>query len=134
MRLPDWDKRLAAYIEEVRYIPFERGVHDCFIFAVKCEEEISGVTRFPELYKAKYHNLFGANKAFLKNGYRGMFDCIDRRCMEIDVNMMQRGDWAAVDSPEGLAIGVCVGSKIAVVGENGLIFLNNTEAKAAWSI
>ena len=134
MRLPDWDKRLTAYIEEVRHLPFQRGVHDCFIFAVKCEEAISGVTRFPELYQAKYSNLFGANKAFLKNGYRGMLDCIDKRCIETDVNLIQRGDWAAVPSHEGLAIGVCVGSKIAVVGENGLIFLNNIEAKAAWSI
>ena len=63
-----------------------------------------------------------------------MFDCIDRRCMEIDVNFLQRGDWAAIDSPEGLAIGVCVGNKIAAVGENGLVFVNNTEARAAWSI
>ena len=134
MRLPDWDKRLAAYIEEVRYIPFERGVHDCFIFAVKCEEAISGVTRFPELYKAKYHSHFGANKAFIKNGYRGMLDCIDSRCIQIDVNMIQRGDWAAIDAPDGIAVGVCVGSKIAAVGQKGLVFTSTNNAKAAWSI
>lgn len=134
MRLPGWEKALANYIEEVRHTPFKRGEHDCFIFAVKCEEAISGVTRFPELYQAKYHNLFGANKAFIKNGYRGMLNCIDSRCIEIDVNFMQRGDWVAIDSHEGLAIGVCVGNKIAGVGEDGLVFLDNSKAKAAWSI
>lgn len=134
MRLSDWDRRLAAYIEEVRYRPFEWGKHDCFTFAVKCEEAISGVTRFPELYKANYHSSFGANKAFIKNGYRGMLDCINRRCVQININMLKRGDWAALDMPEGMAIGVCIGDKIAATSANGLLFFDLKDAKAGWSI
>ena len=134
MRLPDWDKRLATYIEEARQIPFEWGNHDCFTFAVKCEEAISGVTRFPELYKAEYHSQFGANKAFIKNGYRGMVDCINRRCVQINPNMLRRGDWAAFDTPEGLAIGVYAGNKVVAVGENGLAFVEPKDVKKAWEI
>jgi len=134
MRYADWDKRLAAYIEEVRQMPFEWGKHDCFTFAVKCEEAISGVTRFPELYKAEYHSQFGANKAFMKNGYRGMIDCINRRCVQINPNMLQRGDWAAIDTPDGLAIGVDVGGKIAAPSINGLVFFKTKDAKSGWSI
>jgi hypothetical protein len=134
MRLPDWDRRLIAYIEEVRHKPFCWGQHDCFTFAVKCEEAISGVTRFPELYKAKYYNKFGANKAFIKNGYRGMIDCINRRCIQTNPDMLQRGDWAAFDTPDGLAIGVDVGGKIAAAGFDGLVFIELKDAKAGWSI
>ena len=134
MRLADWDKRLAGYIEEVRHISFEWGRHDCFTFAVKCEEAVSGVTRFPELYKAEYHSQFGANKAFMKNGYRGMVDCINRRCVEINQNMLRRGDWAAFDTPEGLAIGVYAGNKVVAVGENGLVFVEPKDVKKAWEI
>jgi len=134
MRLSDWDKRFTAYIEDVRYTPFMWGKHDCFTFAVKCEEAISGVTRFPELYKAKYHSQFGANKAFMKNGYRGMIDCVNRRCIPINVNMLQRGDWCALDMPGGIVIGVCTGNKIAATGQNGLVFLDIKDAKSGWSI
>lgn len=134
MRLADWDKRLAAYIEEVRHTPFKWGKHDCFTFAVKCEEAISGVTRFPELYKSEYHSQFGATKAFMKNGYRGMIDCINRRCVQINPNMLQRGDWAAFDAPDNIAIGVCVGNKIAATGFDGLVFIDIKDVKAGWSI
>ena len=134
MRLPDWEKRLINYIEEVRHIPFQWGFHDCFTFAVKCEVAISGVTRFPELYQANYNNSFGAKKAFLKNGYRGMIDCINRRCVQVHVNMLQRGDWAALDMPEGIAIGVCTGDKIAATSADGLVFFNLKAAKLGWSI
>tara|TARA_Y100000592_G_scaffold34148_1_gene54299 strand:+ start:302 stop:607 length:306 start_codon:yes stop_codon:yes gene_type:complete len=101
---------------------------------VRCEEAVCGKTRFPELYKAKYTNQFGSMRAFMREGYYGMIDCLDQRLDEIDMRVARRGDWAAVGTPDGLAIGVLTGDKIAVTGEHGLIFSSYQSAVKAWRI
>ncbi len=134
MRLPDWESKFFSVVEKSRHKKFEWGKHDCFTFAVQCEEAINGRTRFPELFTSKYTNAFGANKSFIKHGYRGMLDCINKRCDEVHINMIKRGDWAAIDTPDGIAIGVCIGENIAATGFDGLVFISNKKSKIGWSI
>ena len=73
-------------------------------------------------------------RAFMREGYYGMIDCLHQRLDEIDMAIAQRGDWAAVGTPDGLAIGVLTGDKIAVTGEHGLIFSPYQSAVKAWGI
>lgn len=132
--MADWQIELNDQIEAHRDEPFDWGVNDCFTFAVKCEQAKTGKTRFPELFRAKYANQFGSIKAFMKNGYRGMMDCVNARCQEKPIAMAERGDWVCFDTPDGEAIGVCIGVNFAAVGEDGLIFLPMSRAKKVWSI
>ncbi len=133
-RIVGWEANLIETIEIYRHEPFAWATNDCFTFAVRCEEAVCGKTRFPELYRAEYKNQFGSMRAFMREGYYGMIDCLDQRLYEIDMSVAQRGDWAAVGTPDGLAIGVLTGDKIAVTGEHGLIFSSYQLAVKAWRI
>jgi hypothetical protein len=133
-RIAGWEKNLNETIEAYRSEPFKWGSNDCFTFAVRCEEAICGKTRFPELYKAEYTNQFGSMRAFMREGYYGMIDCLHQRLDEIDMTVAKRGDWAAVGTTHGLAIGVVTGDKIAVTGEHGLVFLPYSSAVKSWRI
>ena len=89
-RIAGWEKNLNETIETYRSEPFVWGANDCFTFAVRCEEAVCGKTRFPELYKAEYTNQFGSMRAFMREGYYGMIDCLHQRLDEIDMAVAQR--------------------------------------------
>jgi hypothetical protein len=38
------------------------------------------------------------------------------------------------DAGDGIALGVCIGAKIAAVGQDGLLMLPMNEAIQAWSV
>lgn len=133
-RVAGWEANLIETIEIYRHEPFAWATNDCFTFAVRCEEAVCGKTRFPELYKAKYTNQFGSMRAFMREGYYGMIDCMDQRLDEIDMRVARRGDWSVVGTPDGLAVGVLTGEKIAVTGEKGLLFFDYSQGVKAWRI
>lgn len=133
-RVAGWEANLIETIEIYRHEPFAWATNDCFTFAVRCEEAVCGKTRFPELYKAKYTNQFGSMRAFMREGYYGMIDCMGQRLDEIDVGVARRGDWSVVGTPDGLAVGVLTGDKIAVTGEKGLLFFDYSQGVKAWRI
>jgi len=133
-RIAGWEANLIETIETYRHEPFAWSKNDCFTFAVRCEEAVCGRTRFPELYKAEYKNRFGSMRAFMREGYYGMIDCMDQRLDEIDMRVARRGDWSVVGTPDGLAVGVLTGDKIAVTGEKGLVFFDYAEGLKTWRI
>ena len=133
-RVAGWEANLIETIEIYRHEPFAWATNDCFTFAVRCEESVCGKTRFPELYQAKYTNQFGSMRAFMREGYYGMIDCMDSRLDEIDMRVARRGDWSVVGTPDGLAVGVLTGEKIAVTGEKGLLFFDYAQGVKAWRI
>ena len=133
-RVAGWEANLIETIEIYRHEPFEWATNDCFTFAVRCEEAVCGKTRFPELYNAKYTNQFGSMRAFMREGYYGMIDCMAQRLDEIDMRVARRGDWSVVGTPDGLAVGVLTGDKIAVTGEQGLLFFDYSQGVKAWRI
>tara|TARA_Y100000114_G_C11732548_1_gene314398 strand:+ start:760 stop:1215 length:456 start_codon:yes stop_codon:yes gene_type:complete len=133
-RVAGWEANLIKTIEIYRHEPFAWATNDCFTFAVRCEEAVCGKTRFPELYKAEYINQFGSMRAFMREGYYGMIDCMDQRLDEIDMRVARRGDWSVVGTPDGLAVGVLTGDKIAVTGEQGLLFFDYAQGVKAWRI
>ncbi len=63
-----------------------------------------------------------------------MIDCMDQRLHEIDMRVAQRGDWSVVGTPDGLAVGVLTGDKIAVTGGQGLLFFDYAQGVKAWRI
>tara|TARA_Y100000401_G_scaffold11541_1_gene7893 strand:+ start:9738 stop:10160 length:423 start_codon:yes stop_codon:yes gene_type:complete len=133
-RVAGWEANLIETIEIYRHEPFAWATNDCFTFAVRCEEAVCGKTRFPELYKAEYTNQFGSMRAFMREGYYGMIDCMDQRLDEIDMRVARRGDWSVVGTPDGLAVGVLTGDKIAVTGEKGLLFFDYSQGVKAWRV
>ena len=48
--------------------------------------------------------------------------------------MAKRGDVASIDTPDGDALSLVVGDKVAGLGKEGLVFLPLTSAKRAWKV
>jgi formylmethanofuran dehydrogenase subunit D len=46
----------------------------------------------------------------------------------------KRGDVILFDCGDGDALGICIGDKIAVMGQDGLVILPMSECLKAWSV
>lgn len=132
-RLADWPDRLAAHIEEWRHKKFEWGKADCALFCLYAEKAMCGSSRFDD-FIGKYRSAAGSAKALLKIGGGDLAASVGARLSDIEVFKAQRGDVALIDTPEGDALSLIIGSKIAAMGKDGLIFLPLDAAKRAWKV
>ena len=128
MRLEGWERRLQAYLDEIG--PFQWGKTDCCMFTVGAVEAVSGVN-YGKGYR--YKTAAGAARVLAKEG--GVSAIATKYLGEPkSVKMAQRGDVVSFETGEGIALGVCVGDKIAAMQEGGLIFLPMNQAIKAWSV
>ena len=109
---------------------FEWGTNDCCMFAVGAVKAITGVD-----YGAgyRYKTEKGAAKVLAK---AGGVEAIATKCLGESISPLyaQRGDVVSFESGKGLALGICVGDKIAAMRENGLMFLPMSQALKGWSV
>ena len=132
-RLVDWPTRLNDHIEEWRHKKFEWGKSDCALFCLYAEKAICGSSRFDD-FIGKYRSAAGSAKALLKIGAGNLAARVGARLPEIKVLEAQRGDVALIDTPDGDALSLVVGDKVAAMGKNGLVFLPLMSAKKAWKV
>ncbi|MBB4620123.1 DUF6950 family protein, partial [Sphingomonas abaci] len=66
-RYPDWEARLAAYLEPLRARPFAWGRHDCSTFAAGAVEAMTGVDPMPE-FRGRYSTARGSVRALRRFG------------------------------------------------------------------
>lgn len=132
MRLPDWQSRLDAVIEAVRYEPYQVGVHDCFRLTCRVIEALTGVDRWPQFA-----------------GYRTRWEALERMA-EHGSNFDDAADWffgtervAPGEARRGDIVmliedtkhlGVCIGAHAAVITDAGLAFVPLEYAICAWRI
>jgi hypothetical protein len=50
------------------------------------------------------------------------------------VSYAKRGDVILYDCGKGDALGICIGDKIAVIGEDGLVILPMSQCLKSWSV
>lgn len=129
MRLDGWESRMAQALEETG--AFEWGTNDCCMFVFRVAEAITGID-YAKPYRG-YKTSKGAARRLLK--YGGVEGVANNSFGESKKPLLaKRGDAVLVKSNDDLALGVCVGDKIAVVTETGLILISMREAINAWSI
>ena len=128
MRQEGWERRLQAYIDTVG--PFEWGKTDCCMFTGGAVHVMTG-QHFGEGYQ--YRTAAGAAKALARHG--GV-SAIATKYLGApkSIKLAQRGDVVSFDAGEGIALGICVGDKIAAMQKGGLIFLPLSAAIKAWSV
>jgi len=134
MRLAGWDARLAALIEDARNRPYELGAHDCFRMACRVIEALTGVDRWPEFagYRTRRQTLalLAAHGASFEAAGDWFFGGA-----RIDWKQARRGDVAAVATADGEKhFAVCVGSRMACLAPDGLLFLPMSAALCAWKV
>jgi len=129
MRLEGWESKMAKALEETG--AFEWGTNDCCMFVFRVAEAISGVD-YAKPYRG-YKTAKGAARRLLKHG--GVEGVAINSFGEPKKPLLaKRGDAVLVKSVDDLTLGICVGDKIAVVTETGLILISMREAINAWSI
>ena len=152
MRFEDWPRRLAAFVETMRGAKFDWGSFNCFHFPADAVLTMTGVDPLKPLRGAKYkteRGAIGALRRFLGPRSKGLsVDAIIESAArklyagfpEIGPLYAQRGDVCLVDAPvtegrDGVALGVCLGSRVAVLSSaGGIIDVPITAVRRAWRV
>lgn len=134
MRLEGWESRLWALVEDARAKPYVLGEHDCFRFACRVIEALTGTDRWPEFagYRTKREALrklahFGSS--FESAG--DWFFC----SANVSPKLARRGDIACVETEDGEKhLGVCLGRDTAVLAPDGLLMIPILVCRCAWRV
>lgn len=101
-RLPDWEKRLAAHVDDAMVRSFEWGQHDCALFAAGAVDAMCG-TAIADEFRGEYDDLAGANTILALRGWSTLADAARQWCGEALERPLygKRGD--VVWIPAGIA-------------------------------
>jgi hypothetical protein len=113
-RKPDWDARLAAYLDPLRARPFAWGTHDCCIFTAGAVEAMTGVDPMPE-FRGRYSTAIGSARALTRFGKGTLEATLDAKFEAVPEALAHRGDIIMSDG----ALGICWGSALIAVGLEG---------------
>jgi hypothetical protein len=129
MRLPDWEPRLDAVLNQWGQQQFEWGRWDCALLAADCIEALTG-TDPAAAFRGRYSTKQGAAAALRKYGAGTLKATLDAATDgQIPPALAQRGD---VVMFQGNA-GVCMGRMSLFIGE-GLEQVPTLDCETAWGV
>jgi hypothetical protein len=138
-KVAHWERHLAEYVESQRNTPFRWGEFDCAIFAREALAVQYGEIVVPH-FAGRYKTAKGAAR-FLRSFFDAdsLQTALSRYMIEIDPRLAQRGDIVSIrdDSPiEGVgeALGVCMGSRLAVTTLAGVAYIDRSSVDRAWRL
>lgn len=118
MRHPDWYARLAAYVAQVEAQPFVPGRFDCALFAAGAVEAMTGVDLAAH-WRGRYRSVRGGVRVLRAEGYADHVALAAAHFEAIPPAMAGIGDLGVVPSDTGHAMGVVLGSTVAVLRPEG---------------
>ncbi len=131
MRVPDWSKRLSAVLTTSVGRELVWGRHDCFTFAGKVAEALTGFDPTAVLHGQYDDYASGLRAARAQLGVVGLRGFGDRYYQLTAMAMARRGDWAMVRAPDGWALAIVDGG--ALRNAWGVI-VPLAEARACWRV
>ena len=131
-RHPDWQKRLIAYLSQVRARPFKTGRHDCTLFSAGCVEAMTGV----DLARGfrGYRTPREGQRMLERKGFTDHVDLIASQLEECRPLMARPGDVAIIEPASGLSVGIVQGQYIYVLSPAGVGLVNLTDAIRAFRV
>jgi hypothetical protein len=139
MRLDNWSGLQAAFIEQRRNMPIIWGQNDCVLLALDQVLAISGVDAAADI-RGKYNTALGAARR-MKSLYGSANLSVAASAVaarwggqEILPAACSRGDLVLHNSPDGPALGVCVGRQFISPGKIGLVWLSIKNAVRGWRV
>jgi hypothetical protein len=137
-RCANWPEALAAYIDRKRNEPFAWGVNDCCLFGADWIQLCTGLDPAATL-RGTYDRALSGVRVLENHG--GLIGTIQAH-MEplgfkpISQGFAARGDIAVRDCGNGDTMAILIGSSIAYVGKDGLLFaeLNDSVETRFWKI
>lgn len=131
MRYQDWEIRLRDFIESRRHMPYAIGSNDCCLFVADAILAITG--NDPAKGLRGYTTQDEAQALIDDHG--GMKSLVTEFLGKANGPLCaRRGDVVSVDTPEGLAVGVCLGVKAAFVTDKGLRFRPMSDCLDSWAV
>lgn len=131
MKRETWKADLRSYLAAQADTPFRLGFYDCGAFAGGAIEAMTGENPHAAV-AGKYKTMAGALRALKRLGHEDHIAYAASVMDEIDPLYAQFGDIAVVDSPEGPALGVVVGSHIEIRTPEGRGVVPLTDAVRAF--
>lgn len=134
-RLPDWETRLAAYLEPLRTLPFSWGAHDCCLFCAGAVIAMTGVDPMPE-FRGRYTTSRGSVRALRRIGAGTLAATLNSKFETVDPSLAHRGDIIM----SGGLLGICLGPFMVAVGaegeREGLVRIDRAQwsAPRAWHV
>ena len=132
-RFPDWDQRLARFIESRRRRHFSWGKHDCCMFAADAAKVITGKDLAAE-FRGRYRTALGAKRKI--NAYGGLREVLTAVLGEPkSILAASRGDLVLIPA-DGFreSVGVCIGGRSIFAGEQGVVIRDNEAHWPAWTV
>lgn len=128
-RLPDWERRLSAFLAQP--FAFEWGTMDCALFACAAVEAQTGEHPYPE-FPGTYSDRIGAAWALRELGKGTLEATFGQKFEEVPPAFARRGD---IVMATGGAMGVCTGAAARFLSEEGgLTSLPRATFTHAWRI
>lgn len=133
-RKENWPEILNDQIEQAQAREFEWGVFDCCLFAADVVLAMTDVD-YAASFRGRYKTKAGAYRC-LKNHSGDIKEVLNSLLGEpIPVAYCSRGDIVTLETDDGLAMGVCVGARMAVPRPGvGLTFVPMSRALMAWRV
>lgn len=101
-RLPDWEQRLLAWLEQCDPLPYRWGAHDCCTFAAGAVQAQTGLD-FYAPFAGGYSTERGALRALKRQGFEDLFGPFDAALGARTAPLLcQRGDIVS----DGKGVGV----------------------------
>ena len=140
MRLAEWSHNLDDLIDSLRDRPFAWGENDCLNFANQAHLAMTGKPLASD-WVGNYKTAFGAKRHYVKllktQGFANIEQALDKRLLRIHVKLPPRGSLvgrAAHNQVTNLALGVCIGEKVAFISDEGVVFLPTQAGDIFWAI
>ena len=142
MRVPNWDIKLAEYVNSLHQERFGWGEHDCLTFVNKCAEVIRGQS-FADDWIGDYTTATGAFRKYRKllytQEYDTVIDMLDDRLERFTGRFPPRGSIVGrpVDQTIGIMpvlLGVVTSDLAAFLGSDGMVFSIIDENDLFWSV
>lgn len=135
-RTQGWESRLMAVVEAARVEPYVLGVHDCFRFACRAVEALTGADLWSE-WAGRYRTRRQALRRIHEYAGAGFTEAGSKLFGGSPVPCAQarRGDVLEYRDDRGEQhLGVCVGADVAVLAEQGLAFVRLSRCRHAWRV
>ena len=137
IRYQDWQSKLSRIIEASRHKTFQRGLHDCALFAGSCIETMTGED-FTSEFVSNYSTREQAYDLLASLGYDNLEAVANAKlgAPYETVKFAQRGDCVLVEyeGHDALAIVDLSGKQAVTTGANGLVFYKREFWAKAWKV
>lgn len=135
-RAPGWEDRLAAVITAARSQPYALGKHDCFRLACSVVQALTGRDLFGP-WAGAYSSKREALRRIAEFDERGFTAAASRffGAQPEPMSAARRGDICEYKDDAGEQhLGVVMGAMVAVLGPDGLEFLQRDLCAHCWRI